>query len=156
MRSPDTVSHSAVSVFCAPSVQRLQSSLYHYNTKVSGEYNIKCQRMHCRALKIEGLTAHRQRGWQPRLPCYPQGSLIWRRRRKEQGPLHLFCPVGSDWQTGGNRWWRKEHPYKTEKQERWPPQALLQLVVKTIARCVLPEQGGTKAFVQPSNALFPQ
>lgn len=38
MRSPDTVSHSAVRVFCAPSIQGLQSSLYHCNTQSSGEY----------------------------------------------------------------------------------------------------------------------
>lgn len=59
MRSPDTVSHSTVSVFCAPSVQRLQSSLYHCNTKVSGEYitsNVSARIAVRSTLKVSLLT----------------------------------------------------------------------------------------------------
>lgn len=159
MRSPDTVSHSTVCVFCAPSVQGLQSRLYHCNTQSSGEYVTSNNGAN---ITVKISTAHHQQGWQQQQLCSPQGSLIETTRRKEQDHLCLFCPGYSGWQRGGSRWWRKEHPYKKRKIR----QTIAVSHVKFIAvgwlnshpfdRSVLPEQCGTEAFVQPSNALFPQ
>lgn len=115
MRSPDTVSHSTVRVFCAPPVQGLQSSLYHCNTQSSGEYITSTSAAHV-AVTVFTVPLLTINGVDGNSRCAPRKAAGYKRHVERSRPIYAsfaqVIQVGKQREIDDGEW---NVPTKREK-----------------------------------------